>query len=73
MNVEGWDRFAHSLSTPGAGHGFRQNCVDLIQRFAPIGTLWQGLLINAFFARAFDQIADFEIVFKFENFFCHGI
>jgi hypothetical protein len=46
--------------------------MDLIQHFALIGTLWKGLLVDAFFAGTFNQIADFEIVFKFERFFWHG-
>jgi len=45
--------------------------VDFIQHLALIGTLGKGLLVDAFFAGAFDQIADFEIVFKFKRFFCH--
>jgi len=59
------------LLAPAAGHGFRQHRVDFIQHFALVGTLGEGLLIDTFFAGAFDQIADFEIVFKFEYFFCH--
>ena len=47
--------------------------MDFIQYFTVIGTLWESLLVNAFFAGAFDQITDFEIVFKFKRFFCHCI
>jgi hypothetical protein len=46
--------------------------MDFIQHFALIGTLREDLLVDAFFAGTFNQIADFEIVFKFERFFCHG-
>jgi hypothetical protein len=61
-----------SIFAPGAGDGFRQNRVDFIQHLALIGTLWKDLLVDAFFAGAFHQIADFEIVFKFKSFFCHA-
>jgi hypothetical protein len=47
--------------------------VDLVQHLAVIGTLGEGLLVDAFFAGAFDQIADFEIVFKFKWLFGHCI
>jgi len=63
----------YSLLTPAAGYGFRQHRVDFIQYLALVGTLGEGLLIDTFFAGAFDQIADFEIVFKFKCFFCHFI
>jgi hypothetical protein len=61
----------YSLFTPGAGNAFSQDRVDFIQYLALIGTLWESLLVDAFFAGAFDQITDFEIVFKFKRFFCH--
>ena len=38
-----------------------------------IGTFGEDLLVDAFFAGTFHQIADIEIVFIFENFFCHSI
>jgi len=63
----------YSLLTPAAGHGFGQHRVDLVQYLAVIGTLGEGLLVDAFFAGTFDQIADFEIVFKFKRFLCHCI
>jgi len=47
--------------------------VNFIQYRALVGTFWEGFLIDAFFAGAFHQIADFEIIFIFENFFCHCI
>ena len=65
--------YNYALLTPGAGHGFGQHRVDFIQYLALVGTLGEGLLIDTFFAGAFDQIADFEVVFKFEYFFCHFI
>jgi len=43
--------------------------VDFIQHLALIGALGKGLLVDAFFAGAFYQIANFEIVFKFKYFF----
>jgi hypothetical protein len=61
----------YSLLTPGAGNAFSQDRVDFIQYLALIGTLWESLLVDAFFAGAFHQITDFEIVFKFKRFFCH--
>ncbi len=61
----------YSILASSAGYGFRQYRVDLIQHLALIGTLWEGLLVDAFFAGAFHQIADFEIVFKFKYFFWH--
>jgi hypothetical protein len=45
--------------------------MDFIQHFALIGTPGKGFLMDAFFAGALNQIADFEIVFVFENFFGH--
>jgi len=45
--------------------------VDFIQYLALIGTFGKSLLVDAFFAGAFDQVADFEIVFEFEYFFWH--
>jgi hypothetical protein len=38
-----------------------------------IGTLREGFFQDAFFAWAFDQVSDFEIVFEFEFFFWHCI
>jgi len=46
--------------------------VNFIQNFALVGTFWEGFLIDAFFAGAFNQIADFEIIFVFEYFFWHN-
>jgi len=67
----GFVNYQYSLFTPGTGYGFGQHRVDFIQHRALIGTFWKCLLVDAFFAGAFDEIADFEIVFKFEYFFCH--
>jgi len=63
----------YALLTPGTGHRFHQNRVDFIQHLAVIGTLGESLLVDAFFAGAFHQIADFKIVFKFKGLFCHCI
>jgi hypothetical protein len=59
------------LVAPGTGNRFAQNHLDLIQQFAFGTALWQGFLVDAFFAGTFYQIADLEIVFIFEPFFCH--
>ena len=61
----------YSILAPGTGHGFRQDRVDFIQHLALIGTFWESLLVDTFFAGAFHQIADFEIIFVFECFFWH--
>jgi hypothetical protein len=56
---------------PGTGNGFGQDRVDLIQQFTFGAALRKGFSADALFAGAFYQIADFEIVFIFEPFFCH--
>ena len=45
--------------------------MDLVQQDAFRRTFRKGLFLKTFFARAFDKITDFEIVFIFKNFFCH--
>ena len=47
--------------------------MDFVQHLASIGTLGKGLVVDAFFAGAFHQIADFEVIFKFEWFFRHYV
>jgi hypothetical protein len=47
--------------------------MDLVQLFAFVAALWEGIFAETFFAGAFDQVADFEVVFVFENFFGHEI
>jgi hypothetical protein len=61
------------LLAPGAGNGFRQQGMDLVQYFALIRTLGEGLLVDALLAGAFHQIADFEVVFEFKWFFRHYV
>ena len=47
--------------------------MDFVQHFTLIGTLGENLAVDALLAGAFHQIADFEIVFKFEGFFGHDV
>ena len=45
--------------------------MNLIQKIAMVGTLWEAFLSDAFFTGTLDEIPDFEIVFEFEIFFGH--
>jgi len=47
--------------------------MDLIQLFAFVAALGEGIFAETFFAGAFDQVADFEVVFVFEFFWGHEI
>ena len=45
--------------------------MDFIQQDAFRRTFGEGLFLNAFFARALDEIPDFKIVFVFKWLFDH--
>jgi len=47
--------------------------MDLVQLLAFVTALGKGLFAETFFAGAFNQVADFEVVFVFESFFWHEI
>jgi hypothetical protein len=77
INGSEWNQF-HSnhlfslgLNPPGAGNGFGQYRVNLVHYFTIMHAFGQGFAMDAFFARTFDQVSDFEIIFKFEWLLCH--
>jgi hypothetical protein len=49
------------LRSTGAGYGFRQNSMNLIQQVAGVRTLWKRLSVVTLQAGALDQIADFKV------------
>ena len=52
---------AKRLHPAGAGYGFRQNSMNLIQQVAGVHTLWKRLPVVTLQAGAFDQIANFKV------------
>jgi len=46
---------------PGAGYGFRQNSMNLIQQIAGVHALWKRLPVVTLQTGALDQIADFKV------------
>jgi hypothetical protein len=49
------------LRPPGAGYGFRQNSMNLIQQVAGVHALWKRLSMVTLQTRALDQIANFKV------------
>jgi hypothetical protein len=61
------------IITTGARNGFGQNRMDFIQKVAVVRTLRKSSFPDAIFAGAFNEVADFEIISVFEDFFCHEV
>jgi hypothetical protein len=59
--VMGGSKLKKRLHPPGAGYGFRQNSMNLIQQVAGVHTLWKRLSVVTLQAGALDKIANFKV------------